>query len=166
MRRVQTVSGFSLIGLLFLVTLIGISAAAAVQLGAISERRQAEAVLLHVGSDWVAAFKHYMNATPPGSPRFPKDLSDLLKDPRFPGLVRHLRRVPVDPLTGKATWGLVRSADGYIVGVHSLSEARPIKVGNFPATQAHFETATTYAQWIFSPLATDGAVRSALSPRP
>ena len=144
-------SGFTFIGLIILVTIIAVAATATIQLGAVTQRRTAEQELLYLGNEFRAALASYANASPAGQPRAPKELEQLLRDPRVPGLRRHLRRVPVDPLTGKAEWGQLRSTDGYIVGIFSLSEAAPIKRGNFDPAMAGFESAKSYRDWIFKP---------------
>jgi hypothetical protein len=73
----------------------------------------------------------------------------LLKDARVPGLRRHLRQVYADPLTGKKEWGLVTDNQGFIVGVHSLSEAQPIQQVGFEPQLAQLEEAKSYRQWVF-----------------
>ncbi|WP_418119363.1 hypothetical protein [Variovorax sp. 350MFTsu5.1] len=83
---------------------------------------------------------------------YPSSLEDLLKDERFPGIRRHLRKIFVDPMTGKAEWGLVQ-VSGRIVGIHSLSTAVPIKQAGFESDEQAFTGAQSYAEWIFSPLA-------------
>ena len=90
---------------------------------------------------------------PQNDPRgYPARLEDLLKDERFPGIRRHLRKVFVDPMTGKAEWGLVQ-VSGRIVGIHSLSTVAPIKQAGFEGDEQAFTGAQSYAEWIFSPLA-------------
>ncbi|MCR6478742.1 type II secretion system GspH family protein [Variovorax sp. ZS18.2.2] len=83
---------------------------------------------------------------------YPASLEALLKDERFPGIRRHLRKVFVDPMTGKAEWGLVQ-VSGRIVGIHSLSTAMPIKQAGFEGDEQAFTGAQSYAEWIFGPLA-------------
>ena len=153
-RRCATnARGFTYIGLLILLAIIGVAATASVQLGAVAQRRHAEQELLFLGAQFRAALTSYANATPQGQPRAPRSFEPLLRDPRVPGMRRHLRRVPVDPLTGKDEWGIVRSADGFIVGIYSLSEAAPIKRGNFEPEFAEFASAATYKGWVFKPAA-------------
>lgn len=147
--RARRGGGFTYVGLLILVAIISIAATATVQLGAVTQRRSAEEELLHVGRQFRAALFSYQNSTPAGMPRLPKELGDLVRDPRQPALRRHLRRIPVDPITGKAEWGVVRTPDGFIQAVHSLSEARPIKVGNFEVDFAAFDESVTYRDWQF-----------------
>ncbi|WP_431112938.1 type II secretion system protein [Variovorax paradoxus] len=81
---------------------------------------------------------------------YPGSLDELLRDERFPGIRRHLRKIFVDPMTGKAEWGLVQVA-GRIVGVHSLSTAVPIKQAGFDGDDHSFAGAQSYAGWVFGP---------------
>lgn len=151
MRRIaDCAAGFTYIGLLILVALISVAATATIQLGSVVQRRDAERELLHIGEQFQRAMFTYASRTPGGMPRLPRELGDLLRDPRQPSIVvRHLRQVPVDPLTGKAEWGILRTPDGFITGVHSLSEARPIKIANFDPGLAHLEGAEYYKDWVF-----------------
>ncbi|WP_050464823.1 hypothetical protein [Herbaspirillum autotrophicum] len=82
-----------------------------------------------------------------GLQRYPATLEDLLRDGRVPGIKRHLRKIFVDPMTGKAEWGLIK-AGGRIVGVHSLSAKKPRKQAGF-ADDMDFSGANTYAEWRF-----------------
>lgn len=142
--------GFTYLGLLILVAIIGIASAATLQMGSILQRRAAEEELLEIGAEFRNALISYANATPVGQKRAPSSLQDLLKDPRYPNPRRHLRKLYADPLTGKEEWGLIEALDGSgIVGVYSLSEARPIKVGNFEAAYQGFEGKTSYRDWKF-----------------
>ena len=160
------VRGFTYIGLLILLAIIAITATASIQLGSVVQRRSAEQELLFLGSQFRAALTSYANATAPNQPRFPKTLEQLLRDPRVPGTRRHLRRIPIDPLTGKDEWGIVRSSDGYIVGIHSLSEAAPIKRGNFDAEFAEFASAASYRNWVFKPAPQVAAPRKPAPDKP
>jgi len=77
-------------------------------------------------------------------------LEDLLKDPRYPNIRRHLRKIYVDPITGKAEWGVLKSPDDSgIIGVHSLSTAVPIKIGNFEMEFQYLSGKIAYSNWIF-----------------
>ena len=142
--------GFTYVGILILIAIIGLASAATLQVGSAIQRRAAEQALLETGAQFQHALISYANATPPGQQRAPKTLQELLKDPRSPVLRRHLRKLYVDPLTGKEEWGLVHAPDGIsIIGVYSLSEARPIKIGNFEAANKGFEDKTSYRDWKF-----------------
>lgn len=79
---------------------------------------------------------------------YPESLDELLQDNRFPGVRRHLRKVFLDPMTGKPEWGLVK-VSGRIVGIHSLSTGVPIKQAGFDAGNQHFSGAQSYTDWVF-----------------
>jgi hypothetical protein len=105
--------------------------------------------LLFVGTEFQCALASYAGASPAGAPRGPKSLEDLLRDRRVPGMVRHLRRIYVDPITGTTRWGLVRDPGGSIVAVHSTSDATPIKQGGFDADLQHLTQRSKYSDWVF-----------------
>ena len=143
--------GFTYLGLLILVAIIGIASAASLQAGAALQRCAAEEELLDIGMAFRNALISYANATPVGQKRSPASLQDLLKDPRYPNPRRHLRKLYVDPLTGKEEWGVIQAQDGSgIIGVYSLSNARPIKTGNFEIAFQGFEGKTSYREWKFT----------------
>lgn len=143
--------GYAYILLLVLVAVLGITAAGSVQLGQSMTRRHAEEALLAAGGDFRDAIASWRRggAVAPGNPGGPRELVELLRDPRVPGLRRHLRRVPADPLSGSDAWGLVRDGGGRIVAVYSLAPGKPIKRDGFAPTQVGFTDAETYAQWQF-----------------
>jgi type II secretory pathway pseudopilin PulG len=152
-KRLRTCSagqrGFTYFGLLAFIAFLGILSAAAVSAGAVLQRRDQEAELLFLGSQFRDAFKSYYEATPLGQRPYPASLDDLVKDNRFPGIRRHLRKVFVDPLTGSKDWGIVPAPGGGVAGVFSRSDARPIKIAQFPPEFATFEGKEKYADWTF-----------------
>ena len=148
--------------LLMAIAVIGIAAASAVGLGAALARRDAERQLLAIGAEFETALNSYAGVpagtTAAPTARGPRNLEDLLKDSRQPGIRRHLRRIYADPLTGKEEWGLVRDSHGLIVGLYSMAEGRPLQRAGWPAEWAHFEEQEAYASWLF------GYRRSLLGP--
>jgi type II secretory pathway pseudopilin PulG len=145
-------SGFTYLGALILIAMISVAATATLKLGAAMQRRAAEEQLLAIGGEFRDAFLSYANSTPPGQPRTPASLQDLLKDPRFPTVRRHLRRIYVDPISGKPEWGIIPAQPGPgIMGVYSLADGTPIKVANFELRFQDFEGKTTYQDWVFMP---------------
>jgi hypothetical protein len=142
--------GFSYFWMLLLVALMGVSLTVAVEVDSTVARRDQENALLTMGRQFQSAIGHYYeNMQVGGRNEYPEKLEDLLQDPRYPGTVRHLRKIFVDPVTGKAEWGLVK-IDERIVGVHSLSEKKPIKQKNFEADVSHFANARKYSEWVFT----------------
>ena len=102
--------GFTYFMLLWWVALSGIMLAALSQQWAFERRREKEAEMVARAQEIVAAIAAYHQAVPNGP--WPASLQDLVEDRRGPRTLRHLRRIWVDPLTGRADWGLVRDVPG------------------------------------------------------
>ena len=114
-----------------------------------SQQRSNEAELLFIGAQITAALNSYYQATPVGQNRYPSQLEDLLRDPRYPGVRRHLRRIYVDPMTGKAEWGLIAAPGGGFLGVYSLSPLAPLKQFGFDVPFADLAEKKKYSEWQF-----------------
>ena len=158
--------GFTYLGVLFAVALIGLSLAAVGVLWDSARMREREAELLFVGNQYRQAIGAYYRQ--PASPgRYPPRLEDLLKDPRTPQTARYLRQLYPDPITGKPEWGMVKGPDGGIAGIYSLSEKEPRKIANFRLRDASFENKKKYSEWqfIYAPT-TAGALFPAVTPAP
>jgi len=141
--------GFTYLGMLVIVALMGLGLAAFGELYSHAAQREKERELLFVGNQFRDAIASYYNKSP-GAKAYPKKLEDLVEDTRFPMPQRHLRRVYRDPMTGKSDWALVDAPGGGFMGVHSLSEETPIKSGDFSAKDASFEDAENYTKWMFT----------------
>ncbi len=142
--------GFTYVGLIVLVAIIGMVTASTIKLGSLMQRRAAEDALLDVGAAFGDALKSYANASTPGQRLTPATLEELLLDPRFPTPRRHLRQIYADPITGQAKWGLLRGVDKIgIVAVYSLSPARPIKLANFDPRFVGFDNRQRLSDWKF-----------------
>ncbi len=144
-------AGLAYLSLLIFIAIIGVATAATLQMGSVLQRRAAEEELLIIGNEFRNALISYASATPLGQQTTPHKLADLLKDPRYPNIRRHLRKLYPDPISGKSEWGTILSLDGKgIVGVYSLSTAIPIKIGNFDPTFQNFGGKTSYTDWVFT----------------
>lgn len=142
--------GFAYVLLLVALATVGVASAASVLLGATMARGEAEEELLAIGAEYERALTSYRMATPVGQPtRNPKSLNELMQDPRYPAIKRHLRKVYPDPLTGSFTWGILREPDGSIVGIYSLGSGTPLKQRSFIGTWARFNDAKSYSRWVF-----------------
>jgi len=141
--------GFTLVGTLLIVAILALVAAASARMGALIHRRFAEQALLEDGVAFSRALGSYARATPPGQPDAPRTLQELLRDPRLPGRVRHLRRIYADPLTGKDDWGIERDPTGRILAIFSLARGKPIKRGDFEPRFSTFAGQKTYQGWKF-----------------
>jgi type II secretory pathway pseudopilin PulG len=136
---------------MILVTIIGLVGAASLKVDTLLRRAQAERELLEVGAAFSAALRSYAAATPRGKPAQPPSLQELLKDPRAPGVLRHLRKVFVDPVTGRAEWGIVYvGGNRGVLAVYSLSAAPPLKLANFDARFVGFEDRKHISDWKFT----------------
>jgi type II secretory pathway pseudopilin PulG len=137
--------GFTYLGILISVAVIGAGLAAFAELASHAAQREKEAELLFRGNAFRAAIASYYSK----ESRYPQSLEQLLEDKRYPMPVRHLRKLYADPMTGEANWGLLEAPGGGVMGVHSRSGSRPIKTGNFRLPDQDFEQAESYADWKF-----------------
>jgi type II secretory pathway pseudopilin PulG len=141
--------GFTYIGLLVAIVLIGSALAAVAEVWSVQARREREVELQYRGHAIRRAIGLYVALNPGGAARYPMDLEDLLQDDRWPQVRRYLRRLYEDPMTGKADWTLIRAPDGGIMGVASASEVEPIKRAGFSPEDAAFNDADCYCDWKF-----------------
>jgi len=156
-RGPWSTSGFTYIGLLIFIALMGIGLALAGQVWHTAMQREKEKELLFVGDQFRTAIIKYYEGSPGGVKKFPKSLEELLDDRRYPATKRHLRKIFRDPMTGEAQWGLVESPAGGIMGVYSLSKGEPRKIAGFLVRDEAFTDATSYADWKFGYTATANA---------
>lgn len=146
----RRVAGFTYLGLLLAVALLGVALAAVGEVWRTTLQRERERELLFVGDAFRTAIAAYYEGTPGGGAKqFPKTLEDLLLDRRYPAVRRYLRKVHADPLTGKPEWGLIKGPGESIMGVHSLSQGVPVKRANFPDEYDNFSVSKTYVDWKF-----------------
>jgi type II secretory pathway pseudopilin PulG len=152
--------GFTYLGLLALVVLIGILLAAAGEVARTSAQRESETELLFIGHQYRDAIGRYFARTH----RYPQTLEELVgvtngatgasgagaADPVGGALAnRYLRRLYPDPMTGAVDWTLLPAPGGGIMGVASASARPPLKRAGFDDVDAGFDTAETYAGWSF-----------------
>jgi hypothetical protein len=146
--------GFAYLWVLLLVAFMGVGLMLGIDVYLTEMQREKERELLFIGHQFRTAISRYQQGKPPGMAppargEYPKRLEDLLDDKRFGGTTRHLRKIFVDPLTGKDEWGLVMIGDR-IVGVHSLSNATPIKQANFEPDDLSFAGKAEIREWAFT----------------
>jgi len=113
MRRKQE-RGLTLVELIVTVTILAILASAAVPIARFKIKREKERELHRDLWEMRDAIDHYKDAADRGafqtkvdSQNYPPDLETLVTGVEVQTKkVRFLRRIPVDPMTGKAEWGL------------------------------------------------------------
>jgi type II secretory pathway pseudopilin PulG len=149
-RGGRSEGGFTYVGVLLLVAVTGLALSATSTVWHFEVQREKERELLFIGNEFRTALDRYAAATlAGGGRRFPTRLEDLLLDERYAAKRRHLRRLYIDPMTGKDEWGVVRTADGQIIGVHSLSKGETIKRANFDLRDSGLTGRASYDQWVF-----------------
>jgi type II secretory pathway pseudopilin PulG len=141
--------GFTYIGLLILICLLGVGLAMAGQVWHTSVQRDKERELMFVGDQFRKAIAaYYANSSGVGD-RYPKDFDDLIRDPHQPAVRRYLRKIFTDPLTGISEWGVIKSPAGGVMGVYSLASGAPFRQAGFPERYAGFAGAKAYSTWQF-----------------
>lgn len=141
--------GFSYVVVMFLVATLSIISVRAIENTLTRERREQEAELLMRGAAYRNAIRQYYLGAPGSVQSYPKDLKALLHDDRLARPTRPLRRLYRDPMSRSGEWGLVYSESGDLIGVQSLSKARPVKRAGFPKEFSNFANAQRYSDWKF-----------------
>jgi len=145
----QKSAGFTYLGLLFFIAIMGITLALASTLWSFAQQREKERELLFIGHQFRRAIGLYYERTPGTVKKYPNRLEDLLLDNRYVTLQRYLRQIYRDPITGSREWGLVPAPDGGVMGVYSKSEERTIKIGNFQFGDRLLGGQRKYSEWQF-----------------
>jgi type II secretory pathway pseudopilin PulG len=142
-------SGFTYLAVLFLVAMMGVIWVAVGEVWSTANQREKERELLLIGAQFREAIGQYYEKSPGVLKKYPPTLEDLLRDERQPGSQRYLRKIFVDPITRSNKWGLVMSPIGGIMGVHSLSDAKPIKTASFQDADLELAGKAKYSEWFF-----------------
>jgi len=158
MRRISGTAGFTYLGLLIAMTIIGIMVGVVGPSWRAASKVEKEKELIWRGHQFRNAIALYTNAVKPHMAANvvvgPTELDGLLDDPRG-GVARttnsrrFIRKIYTDPMTGKDDWVLVMDTSGHIKGVHSASDAEPLKTDNFDLVDSDFKGKTKYSEWIF-----------------
>lgn len=108
-------------------------------------KKEKEARLIFVGNQYKAAIGRYYENSPGPHKQFPGRLGDLVADGRTNPKGQYLAELYDDPM-GKS-WGLVKSAEGGITGVHSMSEDEPSSDAD--SRPDDYKNGDHYARWVF-----------------
>jgi type II secretory pathway pseudopilin PulG len=153
LRAGRSSAGFTYIGLLLAVVLMGVALSAVGTVWHTMAQREREQELIFIGHEFEAAIAAYYRE----GRQFPQELSDLLEDKRWPEPRHFLRRMYADPMTGQADWTVIRTDSMGITGVASSSTGVPIKKSGFlPDEEDAFADAHTYQDWKFNYVPTLG----------
>ncbi len=136
--------GFTYIGLLAIIVIIGISLGATGKYWSNVMLRDKEEELLFRGDQYRLAIERYYTALP-GRQMYPQSIDELLKDPRSPTMKRHLRQKYKDPITGADFEEIKDPITKRILGVRSTSNKESLKQAEFPPTVLVPISAGTYS---------------------
>lgn len=141
--------GFTYLWLLAALAVIGVAMAAVGPLWAQQAQREREDELIRVGIAYAKAIEHYRALTPPGAPTSPREVSELLLDPRFASPVRHLRAAYADPMDPGQPMQPILDTAGGLVGVRSGSALEPLRRIAWTDGRHTLEPASRYQDWQF-----------------
>jgi type II secretory pathway pseudopilin PulG len=145
-RHPVEAAGFTYIGLLIAVVILGIGLSAVGTVWRTQAQREREQELLFIGREFRSAIANYHAV---GAHQYPQDINDLLEDKRWPEPRHYLRRLYVDPMTGAQDWTIIRTDMLGITGIASSSKAEPLKKKGFGSDEKTFADATCYCDWKF-----------------
>lgn len=114
-------AGFTYLGVLLAVALIGLGTTAIGEVWSKQASRERLARMDAIGAEVVAAIAAYRDGTPGIIVHsFPPSLAAVVRDPRFVTVRRYLRREYPNPFTGKADWEIVPAPDGGVLGIRAV----------------------------------------------
>lgn len=142
-------SGFAYVWALMLVLIMGIYLAQVGEAWHNRIQRNKEEELLRVGNEIRLAIKQYSEQSSEGGLQYPKNLKDLVQDPRVAFPRRYLRKAYKDPITGD-DWSYIGGPGGGFMGVQSKSALKPLKTDNFATEYTSFKEAKSYQDWRFA----------------
>lgn len=140
--------GAILLLLLVMVVILGLAAGMAGQTWSSTMQKAREAELLWRGQQYQQAIASYYAVKHGPQKMLPAKLEDLVRDPRFPNVVRHIRKVFNDPMTGEDL-ELVTDPSGRIIGVRSSSNLQPFQQDGFPEELDKLTGKNSYREWEF-----------------
>ena len=132
-----------------MIVILGFSASMAGQSWRSTMQRAREAELLWRGQQYQQAIASYYTVKHGPQQMLPAKLEHLLRDPRFPGVVKHIRKLYNDPMTGE-DWELVTDPAERIIGVRSSSDLEPFRKDGFPKGLDKLKGKTSYSEWEFA----------------
>ncbi|MCP4671076.1 MAG: type II secretion system protein [Desulfobacula sp.] len=141
--------GFTYPAALLLIIIVSISLMVVQKQWSTVVKREKEIELFFRAEQIIDGIESFYKSSSKDSQQYPSSLKVLLKDNRFQGLKRHLRKIYRDPMTKDGQWGIIYDGKGGIKGIFSKSKDEPIKKGNFPEIYKSFEKKTKYLDWKF-----------------
>ncbi len=117
-RRTRSNAGFTYLGVLLAVALLGLGLTAAAQIWSKRAERERLARMDAIGAEYVAAIAAYQQGAPGiVVSGLPQSVGSMIRDPRLVTVRRYLRREYPNPFTGRPDWEFVLAPDGGILGI-------------------------------------------------
>ena len=140
--------GYTYVVLLIVIAMSGAAAAAVGKMWATAAQREKERELLFRGEAIAHAIESYRAVGRDGAGARLASLDALVVDKRGPATRHHLRRLYVDPFTGRPDWVLIADPmnPNAVVGVHSRARTKPLLQNAGPHASA---SATCVCDWRF-----------------
>lgn len=140
--------GFTYLVVLVLLALSALLLTRTGEQWSMSVAREKEQALIAAGQEIQRAIKAYYDNAPGTLKHYPPNLESLLEDRRYLTMKRYLRKIPRDPITGTADWGVVMAPTGGVMGVYSQSQQKPLRQV-FTAEEGLPIGAQHYSEWQF-----------------
>jgi len=138
--------GFTYLGILALIVLIGLMLAMAGEVASTQAQREREADLLFIGHQYRNAIERFYRV----NHRFPQTTAELVQSTDSAGATQYFLRRPYrDPMTAASDWSLIPAPSGGFMGVASKSGRVPLKRAGFDWTDPDFDRAEKYSDWTF-----------------
>lgn len=119
MRRGET--GYTFVAVLVLLALCMLGLSIAGPLWSDAVKREREQELKRVGALYATALQRYRDASPGNMKQYPQRLDALLRDDRYVGIQRYIRKLYVDPTNPGQQWEVVLDEQQRIRGIYSKS---------------------------------------------
>lgn len=144
----QNDSGFSVLWMMVIIFLLTFIIGHWAQNYMKIQQREKEVELLRIGLIYREAIQKYYTNSPIGISSYPEHLSDLVLDPRVTDrVVRYIRKVEKDPLTGQ-DFILIKNKNNQIIGLHSPSNIKPLQQ-EFASEFSFLNRKEAYTDWKF-----------------
>jgi len=147
-RQIGDERGAALLFVLLMIVVLGLTITIAGSTWKSVTQQARESELLWRGDQYRKAIKSYHSVKHGATGFYPQKLENLLKDPRFPGAVKHIRQLFPDPISGE-DWVLIKDKSGRITGVRSSSDLEPFKKDGFATEYESFKDSGSYSSWEF-----------------
>ncbi|WP_151807339.1 type II secretion system protein [Acinetobacter bereziniae] len=114
-------SGYSYLYFIILIIFLSIFVSNSLLVYSTFVKIEKDRELIRISDLYCNALKSYFANSPNGIYHYPKKIDFLLRDPRYEKITRYLRKLEVDPISGK-NFTLVKNDFNQIIDIKSNSE--------------------------------------------